>query len=670
MARILVVEDEVTSRELVRMHLETVGHTVMAAADGAVGLAAAQGGGIDLVIADGSMPNMDGFAMLKALRNSPATHALPVIFLSGLEDRESMRRAMSLGADDFITKPVTRQELLQAVEVRLARYESLRVTGGRGVALDNDTTVPPGANGTQQVKPRGGTLLHIGVRDAAMLVEGLNAAARREAAQLIQASVAEPIVAQAGILVSASAHRCVAFFEGGEAGASDHASRAARAALLAMLSARHLRTTLNARFAGHIGERFSIVAVLETGEIQLVARGNDMAAAGALMDDLAQVDEFLGSSWSIAMGAEALALTGREFVSGRTAAVVLASSMAARTFVEILGLDPRFEADGDFTAVRDAVISAIEENDDVAGPTLSRIVDDDAGAVLAGGLNDPTAGITGYHALQRLGEGGMSKVFLARHEESGERRVLKMVPIDDDEDLLQRFLQEYALVAQVRHPNVARIYEQGFGEHYAYIAMEFLSGGDLRARLDNPLPPAEALRYLTQIALGLTAIHHRGIIHRDLKPENLMFRDDGLLVLADFGIAKQLSTELTRTQHGEVYGTPFYMSPEQARGLTVDGRSDLYSLGIILYEMLTGAKPYNATRAEAVVYQHIHAPIPRLPAECASLQGLLESLLAKEVEDRFESALELMRVLRSGEPPAAAPAPRGILGRRRTAPSE
>ena len=245
-----------------------------------------------------------------------------------------------------------------------------------------------------------------------------------------------------------------------------------------------------------------------------------------------------------------------------------------------------------------------------------------------------------------------------------------MVPIDDDEDMLQRFLQEYALIAQVRHPNVARIYEQGFGEQYAYIAMEYLSGGDLRARIGEPLEVPEALRYLTQIALGLTAIHNRGIIHRDLKPENLMFRSDGLLVLADFGIAKQLSTELTRTQHGEVYGTPYYMSPEQARGLTVDGRSDLYSLGIILYEMLAGAKPYTATRAEAVVYQHIHAPVPRLPAASASMQPMLDRLLAKDPEDRFESALELMRVLRNPSESLQTAAPRGVRGRRQALRSE
>jgi serine/threonine-protein kinase PpkA len=368
------------------------------------------------------------------------------------------------------------------------------------------------------------------------------------------------------------------------------------------------------------------------------------------------VDDLLGSAWSMAVGTEALRLTGAEFATGRAAALAFASSTTPRTFVEILGFDKRSGEGSDFAAVHGAVFDAVRENQDITGCGAPEAAEYDRPALPARAPIE-SAGVEGYRALERLGEGGMSKVFLAEHESSGERRVLKMIPIDDDEDMLQRFLQEYALIAQVRHPNVARIYEQGFGEHCAYIAMEHLSGGDLRDRLRDPLPVPEALRYLTQIALGLTAIHHRGIIHRDLKPENLMFRSDGLLVLADFGIAKQLSTELTRTQHGEVYGTPYYMSPEQARGLTVDGRSDLYSLGIILYEMLAGAKPYNATRAEAIVYQHIHSPIPRLPAQCASIQPLLDRLLAKEPEDRFETSLELMRVIRNRQdaPQVAAP---------------
>jgi len=375
----------------------------------------------------------------------------------------------------------------------------------------------------------------------------------------------------------------------------------------------------------------------------------------------------LGAAWSIAMGTEALRLTANEFSTGRAASVSLGDAASPRTFVEILGFDPRFVEAGEFASVSGAISAAVAENTEIGARGAP---DADSTAAIFSGAASPARGIEGYRVLRSLGEGGMSKVYLAQHEATGEERVLKMVPIDDDEDLLQRFLQEYALIAQVRHPNVARIYEQGFGEHYAYISMEYLSGGDLRGRIGAPLPVPEAIRYLTQVALGLTAIHNRGIIHRDLKPENLMFRDDGLLVLADFGIAKQLSTELTRTQHGEVYGTPFYMSPEQARGLTVDGRSDLYSLGIILFEMLTGAKPYTATRAEAVVYQHIHAPLPLLPEGSASMQGLLDRMLAKEPEERYESALELMRVLRNPSDAMQIAPARGVRGRRQAMRSE
>jgi serine/threonine protein kinase len=252
--------------------------------------------------------------------------------------------------------------------------------------------------------------------------------------------------------------------------------------------------------------------------------------------------------------------------------------------------------------------------------------------------------VEGYRIVRKLGQGGMSRVYLAEHLASGTERVLKIVPIvDTDEgETVQRFIHEFALVSGIDHPNVAHIYDQGFTDDYAYIAMEYFPGGDLRAMIGDGMAPELGLAVLLQVASGLSAIHQQGIIHRDMKPDNVMVRSNGMLAIADFGIAKKPMSQLSQTQHGEVFGTPYYLSPEQATTGIVDERSDLYSLGVMFYEILTGTKPYRAPDIEGLLYLHLNAPVPRLPDELAYLQGLLDRTMAKNPAMRFASADELV----------------------------
>jgi len=267
----------------------------------------------------------------------------------------------------------------------------------------------------------------------------------------------------------------------------------------------------------------------------------------------------------------------------------------------------------------------------------------------AGPAPSPAAGqepvsVEGYRIVRKLGQGGMSRVFLAEHLDSGTERVLKIVPIvDTDEgETVQRFIHEFALVSGINHPNVARIYDQGFTDDYAYIAMEYFPGGDLRAMIGEGMSPELGLAVLLQVASGLSAIHQQGIIHRDMKPDNVMVRSNGMLAIADFGIAKKPMSQLSQTQHGEVFGTPYYLSPEQATSGIVDERSDLYSLGVMFYEILTGTKPYRAPDIEGLLYLHLNAPVPKLPDNLAYLQPLLDRTMAKNPAMRFASAEELV----------------------------
>jgi eukaryotic-like serine/threonine-protein kinase len=254
--------------------------------------------------------------------------------------------------------------------------------------------------------------------------------------------------------------------------------------------------------------------------------------------------------------------------------------------------------------------------------------------------------IRGYRCLRRLAGGGTSSVFLAEYGTSDELRVLKVfrqVPdVVEGSTTFDRFLREYDLVAHLRHPNIARIFDLGVADDHAYLAMEYFPGGDLRSRMRGPLPWREALGYLRQLAAALGALHEIGVLHRDVKPGNVLLRGDGSAAFIDFGLARQLSLESDITGVGAIFGTPHYMSPEQGHGLALDERSDLYSLGVVLYELLSGEKPYCAETPMGVIYMHANAPIPRLPQAAAHLQPLLDLLLAKKAADRPASADEIV----------------------------
>jgi len=254
--------------------------------------------------------------------------------------------------------------------------------------------------------------------------------------------------------------------------------------------------------------------------------------------------------------------------------------------------------------------------------------------------------IRDYRCVRRLAVGGSSSVFLAESLRTGQQRVLKIfrqVPdVVEGSTTFDRFLREYDLVSRLEHPNIARIYDLGVADDHVYIAMEYFPGGDLRSRMREAMPWAEALAYLRQLAAALGALHAIGVLHRDVKPGNVLLRDDASVAFIDFGLARQLGLESDITGTGAIFGTPHYMSPEQGHGLPLDERSDLYSLGVVLHEMLTGRKPFVADSPLAVIYMHANAPIPRLAPSAQHLQPLLEALLAKQAAGRPASGEEIV----------------------------
>jgi len=260
---------------------------------------------------------------------------------------------------------------------------------------------------------------------------------------------------------------------------------------------------------------------------------------------------------------------------------------------------------------------------------------------------NPEQHVAGYTVLHMIGQGGQAKVYLAEREHDGLRVALKVLEraMRDDPIFLERFVREYKLIAAIDNEHVARVYDQGFTGDFPYIALEFLPSGTLASRIREGLTSRASLRIASQIAFALDAIHAKGIVHRDLKPANILFRPDGRPAIADFGLAKNLAWNSQLTQAGQLLATPRYMSPEQCLGRSVDARSDLYSLGAVFYEMLTGHKLYESENVANLVHAHLHSPVPRLPSHLSGYQPVLDRLLAKEPGQRFQSARELFTLI-------------------------
>jgi eukaryotic-like serine/threonine-protein kinase len=253
-----------------------------------------------------------------------------------------------------------------------------------------------------------------------------------------------------------------------------------------------------------------------------------------------------------------------------------------------------------------------------------------------------------YRVLRKLGSGGMADVYLAEDEELGRRIAIKILNERHaaDEQFVERFRREAKNAAGLSHPNIVQIYDRGEGEGTYYIAMEYLEGRTLKEAVAGrqPLPIREAIGYARQILAALRFAHRKGIVHRDIKPHNALMDDDGRLKVSDFGIARAGAAS-QMTEAGSIIGTAQYLSPEQARGAPVDHRSDLYSLGIVLYELLTGAVPFTGDTPVEIAMKHLskvpEPPSAKRPEIPRALDQVVLRALAKDSEDRYGSAEEL-----------------------------
>lgn len=275
--------------------------------------------------------------------------------------------------------------------------------------------------------------------------------------------------------------------------------------------------------------------------------------------------------------------------------------------------------------------------------------------------------IRGYRIERRVGEGRTSIAYLAHDTARGGKVVLKVLrPEHLRSDARTAALQqEFAIPSALRNPHVIRMVGQSAGEEHCYIAMEYLGGGDLTRLVRCGLTARESLALLRQAATGLAALHRVGFVHCDVKPANLLLRYSGDLVLADFGAARPVGAVAEGAPAGLVVGTPSYASPELAQGGPAQAAADVYSLGVVLYEMLCGKPPFPGHTLMEVICQHLMAPVPRLPGELVRLQALLDQMLEKQVSKRLPDGqvlLEQIDQLEGADP--LHPTPSGASGSR------
>ncbi|HOB62017.1 MAG TPA: serine/threonine-protein kinase [Candidatus Competibacteraceae bacterium] len=275
-------------------------------------------------------------------------------------------------------------------------------------------------------------------------------------------------------------------------------------------------------------------------------------------------------------------------------------------------------------------------------------------------METATLQIPGYRIEKTLGKGAMSTVYLAVQESLDRRIALKILSpqLANDPTFNKRFIKEGRIIAKLNHPSIVTIFATGNQEDCFYIAMAYLEAGTLKDRIKAGLTPEQAVKFLCQIAAALGYAHRQNCVHRDIKPANILFRDEETAVLSDFGIAKNLEDTTQLTAAGWRLGTPNYMSPEQALGKDVDSRSDLYSLGILFYEMLTGTRPYQGADAFETALLHVKAPPPTLPPALRRFQPITDRLLAKDPQARFATAEDLIQAVQQAAvdrlPPSAS----------------
>ena len=583
---------------------------------------------------------------------------------------------MTGDADDHLSKRSARGELLAAVNVHVGKYglaeevyQSKPATGeehlrpdfadrtGVGMAPTSAARMSEGAVNEQL---RDATVLFSDIRNFALLAEKLSPGEVTELLTKYFERARQPILRNGGEHLKFIGDGLIAVFSDRTHGWHPPSPRRAISAALAMaLAAHEFRGWLEQHFPARKLPPFAIGVGLHRGEVMLCRLGTVQSKETTPMGDTVNTAARLGTAtkelgWTVVASSAVLATAGEGIQTGARTSLAVRGKELVIDVLEVTGLvtsmADRVHGMASLAERAPEIGAAVRINSEITARALRNTLDAKLPSVKAQGF-DPAAAtvrLRGYRIIRKIGSGGMTGVYLAEREADGLNIVLKVLDSHgkDASEHLVRFIQEYALLSKITHPHVIRMYDQGFTDDHAYIAMEYFERGDLRKLFGPEMTQKRALGVIREVAGALDAIHKEGIVHRDIKPENIMQRVDGSVALADFGIARSMlqaeGMDPTRTHHNDRVGTPYYLSPEQAGGEIITTQSDLYSLGVMMFEMLAGKRPFIAESLDMLLAQHLHADTPALPPAQAHLQAIVNKLMHKQLALRYASAQDLL----------------------------
>ncbi len=686
--KILIIEDEPGIRRGLALTLKNEGYDVTEAENGRAGLEAAGNELPDLVLCDITMPEMDGYAVVEQMRRMPALASTPFIFLTARSEHADVRKGMALGADDYLSKPFTRAELIEAVTVRLKKVAVWREVLAQQLIVGGDllrrrfrgNLIGEAQHAVVEEAARPGTGNYI--VEATVLftdIRGFTAISERlsvvEIAALLNSYLqraCEPIIAAGGKIVKFIGDGIMAVFpHTGDDPRERQALRAVQTGLGLSIIAHHFRNHVHTEYADRGLPEFAIGVGIHTGEVTLCQVGTsgqeDFTAIGDTVNIASRLEgQTKQLGWPVVASDATISAAGDAVIHGAHRIVHLRGRTKPVLVYEVLGLkNLTATIDRGTGSLSELLQEALAGNAQGAATAVKAALRETLEALMSDQSRpSPSAPlrIKNYSVIGTLDAANGSAVYLAERELDGKKVAIKIRQIRAGEDrrLLQRYVQEAARVGRLDHPNVAAIFDHGFAEDLAYIVMEYFPAGCLRQGVKGPLPPHQALSLLAQAATALAEVHRQGIVHRDLKPENFMVRENGEIALAGFEGAKDETSGMSIAPRAVPLRSLYYRSPEHVTGTEVDQRSDLYALGVIFFEMLTGHRPYTSDSIDELIRQIVNAPPPRLPAELAYCQELIDAMLAKDPARRYPSAgavLEAIDTVRTRAALNAAGAP-------------